>query len=130
MNRTSLRTFVLLIGLTLLAGCRTAPVYNVSQAPIMIVKKTYTMEDIEKAILRAGASLGWQIQLVDTGHMLGTLYIRSHMAQVDITYNPRNYSIRYKNSSNLDYDGSNIHRNYNGWIQNLDNAIKRELIAI
>ncbi len=130
MQPTSLYALVLMVALALLGGCRTAPVYNVSQVPVMTTKKSYSMEDIEKAIMRAGASLGWQIQLIDTGHMLGTLYIRSHMAQVDITYSPRTYSIRYKNSSNLDYDGSKIHSNYNGWIQNLDHAIKRELMAM
>ena len=31
---------------------------------------------------------------------------------------------------NLQYDGKTIHSNYNGWIQNLDKAINRELLAL
>jgi hypothetical protein len=30
-------------------------------------------------------------------------------------------------STNLNYDGTNIHRNYNGWITNLDKAIRSQL---
>lgn len=52
------------------------------------------------------------------------------MAEVDITYSKDKYNIRYKNSNNLNYDGTKIHSNYNGWIQNFDNAIKRELLSI
>ena len=52
------------------------------------------------------------------------------MAKVDINYNTKTYSITYKDSSDLDYDGTKIHKNYNGWIQNLDNAIKVQLSAI
>ena len=42
----------------------------------------------------------------------------------------KNYSINYKDSTNLDYDGTNIHRNYNGWIANLDRAIKTQLATL
>jgi hypothetical protein len=35
----------------------------------------------------------------------------------------RRFSIRYVSSSNLDYDGRVIHRNYNSWVQNLQNGI-------
>ena len=61
------------------------------------------------------------------GHIIGTLNIRDHIAIVDITYNSDSYSITYKDSTNLNYNGTNIHRNYNNWINNLDNAIKVQL---
>ncbi|BBA34550.1 putative lipoprotein [Methylocaldum marinum] len=115
----------------LLAGCRTSPVYNVYNAPVMVTgTKPYTSGDVEKAIIRAGASLGWQIRKVAPGKLIGTLFIRSHMAEVDIAYGKDKYDIRYRNSNNLNYDGIKIHSNYNGWIQNLDNAIKRELLSL
>ncbi|MGX2039274.1 hypothetical protein ACWJKU_03960 [Methylocaldum sp. MU1018] len=117
--------------LVLLAGCRTSPVYNVYDAPVLVTgAKPYTADDVEKAIVRAGASLGWQVRKVKPGQLVGTLFIRSHMAEVDITYSKDKYNIRYKNSNNLNYDGTKIHSNYNGWIQNLDNAIKRELLSV
>jgi hypothetical protein len=49
------------------------------------------------------------------------------MAQVDIPYNRQMYSIVYRDSNNLDYDGVNIHSNYNSWIQNLSAAINARL---
>ena len=64
------------------------------------------------------------------GHVLGRLALRTHVAVVDIDYTDRTYSIRYKDSTNLDYNGTTIHRNYNGWIENLDKAIKAQLTAL
>lgn len=111
------------IAVALLGGCRSAAVYNVDAAPVT-ANKAVTMADMQKAIIRAGAGLGWQMKVVQPGLIVGTLRLRSHMAAVDIKYDTKAYSISYKDSSNLDYDGTNIHKNYNGWIQNLDNAIR------
>ncbi len=111
------------IAVALLGGCRSAAVYNVDAAPVT-ANKAVTMADMQKAIIRAGAGLGWQMNVVQPGLIVGTLRLRSHMAAVDIKYDTKAYSISYKDSSNLDYDGTNIHKNYNGWIQNLDNAIR------
>jgi hypothetical protein len=112
--------------LLLLVGCRSAPLYNVDSTPV-VANKAVTLADVEKAIMRAGAGLGWQIVARAPGQIEGTLLLRTHRAVVDIAYNTKTYSIKYKDSSNLDYDGTNIHSNYNGWIQNLDNAIRSQL---
>lgn len=85
------------------------------------------MDEVGKAILRAGGTLGWQMKQVEPGYILGTLKLRSHVAVVDVRYTTQNYSIKYKDSTNLNYDGTNIHSNYNGWISNLDRAIKTQL---
>jgi hypothetical protein len=90
----------------------------------------YSMKDIKNAIMRAGAGLGWNIREVAPGRLEGTLHLRTHMAQVDIPYSKDNYSIIYKASDNLRYDGEKIHSNYNGWIQNLDKAIKSQIILL
>ena len=55
---------------------------------------------------------------------------RDHRAVVDVRYDTKTYSIKYKDSSNLQYDGTSIHKNYNGWIQNLDNAIRARLTGL
>ena len=57
------------------------------------------------------------------GLVRGTLNLRAHQAVVDIPYDAQRFGIRYLSSSNLDYDGRSIHRNYNSWVQNLQNAI-------
>ena len=53
--------------------------------------------------------------------------VRQHFASVDIHYDSNSYSIRYKDSKVLMYDGTNIHRNYNKWVQLLDQQIKLNL---
>lgn len=85
------------------------------------------MEDIKRAIVTAGASLGWQMKETSPGNIEATLILRKHMAKVDIPYSKTGYSIIYKDSMELFYDGTSIHTNYNGWIQNLDRAIKNSL---
>ncbi|MDR9435512.1 MAG: hypothetical protein RI563_01440 [Thiohalophilus sp.] len=119
----------LLLAITALAGCRSNPVMNVDDAAISLQKQP-SIEQVEKAIIRAGSSLGWNIKKVEPGKMEGRLMIRSHVAVVDITYDTRSYSIHYKDSTNLNYDGTNIHSNYNGWVQNLDRNIQQQLMTL
>lgn len=109
------------------SGCRANPVYNVQDAAIVSGKTQASMGDISKAIVRAGSSLGWNMKEAGNGHIVGTLNVRKHMAVVDIKYNPKTYSILYKDSQNLAYDGTTIHNNYNGWVQNLDRAIRTQI---
>ena len=116
--------FAFALTLTII-GCRSNPVYNVEGAPITISSK-HTNKDVEKSIIRAGASLGWRIKRISNGHMEGILHLRKHVAVVDITFNKKTYNITYKSSENLNYDGTNIHNNYNGWVQNLDRAIQSQ----
>ncbi len=116
---------VILMGL---AGCRTMPVENVSNSPIHAPKAS--LEEIKKTILIAGAGLGWKMREVRPGHIVGTLLLRKHMAKVDIPYNRNSYSINYKDSSELKYDGTTIHKNYNSWVHNLDRAIQNGLATL
>ena len=115
--------------LVLLAGgCRAPmPVYNVTDAPLAASKPNPSLDEVGKAIQRAGAALGWQMKETKPGHMLGTLALRTHVAVVDVNYSVKSYSIRYKDSTDLGYDGQNIHPNYNGWVQNLDKGIRAQL---
>jgi len=70
------------------------------------------------------------MKIVRPGLIVGTLYVREHMAKVEIPYDRNTYSILYRDSNNLDYDGANIHGNYNGWVQNLSNAINARLSVL
>jgi hypothetical protein len=117
----------LLIGV--LASCRTAPVTDVERVPI---PPTATEQQVQQAIIAAGAGLGWVMKVKRPGLIVGTLSVRSHLAEVEIPYTRTSYSIRYKSSSNLDYDPTKrtIHSNYTGWIQNLDRAIRASLAAV
>jgi hypothetical protein len=116
----------------LLVACAPIPVHNVNNAPISVSSTNYDLSDVTKAIQRAGTGLGWQMKEETPGHIVGRLYLRTHMAVVDITYTLDDFSINYKDSNNLKYNAGNntIHKNYNGWIQNLNNAINAQLVAI
>ena len=54
---------------------------------------------------------------------------RAHTAVVEIPYSSSTYSIKYRSSVNLKESGGNIHKNYNGWIQNLTRGINAQLTA-
>ncbi|BAS68333.1 hypothetical protein [Bathymodiolus septemdierum thioautotrophic gill symbiont] len=115
---------IVMVSLALLVGCGSKPVKNIDNSTISGVS---SISSVENAIIRAGAGLGWIIKKKNSGHMVGKLALRKHVAIVDITYTKNSYSIKYKDSTNLNYDGTNIHSNYNGWIQNLQNAINVQL---
>lgn len=115
-----------LVAMFVMIGC-VAPLKNITESAITTgSEKSATIKVLGEAVVKAGGSLGWRMQRIKPGHIVGTLFLRSHMAAVDITFNEDTYSIMYKNSSNLKYDGEKIHRNYNGWIKRLDDAINRE----
>ena len=114
----------------LLVACTTQPVRNVDNAPINVSGSSYDLSDVTRAIKTAGTVLGWQMQEKTPGHVVGSLYLRTHVAIVDVTYTLDEFSINYKDSTNLNYDGSLIHKNYNGWIDNLNNAINVQLSAL
>lgn len=128
MRITKWATVVVSVLVLLAAGCRgSVPIYNVTDASVAASKPNPSLDEVGKAIQRAGAALGWQMKETKPGHMLGTLNLRKHVAVVDVNYSVKSYSIRYKDSTELNYDGSNIHANYNGWIQNLDKGIRAQL---
>ena len=119
-----------LSALFLTTGCmRTAPVQDYNNIPFPAVSNILTKVKVEDAIVRAGAGLGWEITRVSEGQMQGTLHLRTHVAKVDILYTNNTYSIRYRDSTNLKFNDGKIHKNYNGWVQNLKTAINKELSA-
>ena len=132
MKRMAWNLGLVLVVMGLLAGC-TSAIYNINNATVAGLNGgTLTMPEIKKAIMTAGAGLGWQVKEESPGHLVGTLHLRTHTAVVDIPYSTETYNITYKSSSNLLYDPEDgtIHSNYNGWIENLDKAIKTQLAAL
>ena len=107
------------------AGCgRCEPIKNVSEQALIVGSgKEPTLEQVREAIVRAGGGLGWRVVDASPGVMLGTLVLRTHTAQVEIPYSTKSFSIVYKASVNLDAADGQIHKNYNGWVQNLARGI-------
>lgn len=120
-----------------LAGCRSETVQNVESrsysAAAVDSRQSLTLEDYERAILRAGAKRGWAFKEVGPGQLEGTVNVRGkHQATVDVFYTDEDFSIIYKNSQNLNYksDTRQIHKNYNTWVRNLENDIQQEVLVL
>lgn len=111
-----------------IAACTTVPIMNVDKTAVASASgKPLTEDQVKGAIIRAGSGLGWQMTEAGPGKITGTLVLRTHTAVVDIPYSSTQYSIIYKSSTNLDERNGNIHKNYNGWIQNLNKGINTQL---
>jgi hypothetical protein len=114
-----------------LAACTVAPIYNVSDAQVSTASgKALQASQVRQAIITAGGSLGWRIVDAGPGRLEGTLVLRDHTAVVDIPYSATKYSIQYKRGENLKAADGSIHKNYNGWVQNLDRGIRASLSAL
>lgn len=125
-----IRTVPILGLLFVFAACSTVPVYNAESVPLAANKKL-SIKEVEKAIRIAAADRGWTIKRRGRGRMEGRIAVRKHVAVVNITYNTRSFSIKYKDSQHLKYNRKKhqIHKNYNSWVQNLAKDINRRVAA-
>lgn len=131
-----LRTLFVLVALVCLSSPaqalfgRTQPIYDVTDAPITTMSgKTLSGHQVKSILTQTATARGWRVREQAPGHLVATITPRSHMAAVDITYTNKSYSIHYKDSNNLLYNGSDIHRNYNKWIKFLENNINQRFAA-
>ena len=113
------------------AACTSAPVYNVSNSPVNPTSgKALQASQVRQAIITGGTALGWRIVDAGPGRLEGTLNLRTHMAVVDIPYSATQYGIQFKSGENLKAEDGSIHKNYNGWIQNLERNIRAEIARL
>ncbi|MBS8272790.1 hypothetical protein DYI21_04260 [Thalassospira tepidiphila] len=113
----------------LVAACRTAPVDNVTHHAFPAGTEKLSLAQIEESIIKAASDRDWIVTRQAEGELLATYSPRSHMAQVKIGFDHTEFSIVYADSTNLNYDGSSIHYNYNRWVNNLRQDILREVSA-
>ena len=119
-------SILLLTTSLMITACGSSTIYNVKKNRIENQKSS---KKVYQAIKEAGQSLGWKIHKIRPGVAQGKLLLRTHVAVARINYNRSHYSIHYLKSENLKYDAEKktIHKNYNGWIQNLEKAINIRL---
>ena len=108
------------------ANAKAPFILNIENSPVNSTQEL-TVDDVERAIIEGARVRGWQPRVVEPGHVEAVLYIRSHVATVDIYFGTTSYSITYKDSVNLDYKDGRIHRNYNKWVQNLNSDIQSKI---
>ncbi|MBR0663720.1 hypothetical protein GXW71_05050 [Roseomonas hellenica] len=108
------------LGLLGLAGCRLAPIHTVTDGAF---RGSAPLPRRGDQIRRAAIRLGWQVQDIRPGLMRATFSARRDQAVVEIAYTRDQFSIRHLESTNLSFDGTQINRAYNGWVQDLERGI-------
>lgn len=122
-------TYKLLLGLifvTALAGCaRTAPILT----PQTTITTQNSTDQVKSAIFEAGLKRGWIMTPAGAGIINGRMASRGYSVNIRINYSASAYTINYVSSTNLRARRGSIHRNYNRWVNNLDNDIQLQLAA-
>lgn len=107
------------------------PIINHDAVPAITASgKPASAEQIRAAMQAAGAPRGWQITPAGNGKALAVLNVRGkHSISADISYAAGQYSIKYRDSTNMNYEaGTNlIHPKYNMWVQTLINDTRIQL---
>jgi type IV pilus biogenesis protein CpaD/CtpE len=126
------RALVIAALLVSIAACTSRPINNVSADVVLSTPgKTAKSDDVRDAIVRAGTGLGWKMNAAAPGVVAGGLGVANkHWVNVDVQYTATGYSIVYRSSTNMKEKNGEINRNYNAWVENLNNAIRRELLRV
>jgi hypothetical protein len=99
------------------------PVFDVEAVPALTVSgKPASAEQIRTAMQLAGAVRGWQITPAGNGKAVALLNVRGkHSISADISYSHGQYAIKYRDSTNMNYEASTntIHPKYNVWVRTL-----------
>ena len=90
-------------------------------------------DQIRNALQTAGGNRGWQITPAGAGKALAVLNVRGkHTISADISYAAGKYSIKYRDSSNMNYEAGEgagtIHPKYNMWVQTLIDETRIQLL--
>lgn len=124
------RLTALVITLVLLTACSTSkPLYN-SYSTVNVENKSLNI--MRSAIVEALGFKRWEILDEEPGKFRAGINVRSHYAEILVSYDATKFEIVYLNSQNLDYRSSKqtIHRNYNRWIHYLEQEIKSRVQTI
>jgi hypothetical protein len=88
-----------------------------------------TPERVRHAILEGSSRYGWRVSEDKPGRVTLVYDKGSHHAVIDVDYDAEGFQIKYRESSDLNFevqDGKRyIHPNYNRWIANLGAAIRQ-----
>ncbi|GIU07628.1 MULTISPECIES: hypothetical protein [unclassified Shewanella] len=119
----SLKFLILLLSALSLSACTSVKLTNLTQEPI----PTNSSQSIETAIINGCKAKGWTPVKGENNIIDAYITVRSHKAHVRISYNEHFYNIDYVDSTNLNYNNGEIHRNYNKWVHKLSSSIRQQL---
>ncbi|MCT6875906.1 hypothetical protein [Frischella perrara] len=95
-----------------------------------------TKEQVKKSILAAASTQArtfgsWNMQVVNNNTITAKLLNRGYNVVVKITYSEKGYNIKYVSASdNLKGANGKVHRNYNRWVNNLNDKIQQNIHII
>ena len=118
-----LTAFVVTMALSMAEPAQAAPIDNIVNDTIGSSTKNMSNNQIADTIIRAGLKRDWIIRRTGPNTLQARVDVRTHTAVVDIKFSKQSFSITYNSSKNLNYRNGNIHRNYNRWVNKLENDI-------
>jgi hypothetical protein len=113
-------------------GANLSPVLNIERAPVApAAAGPHVLQVVHDAIVRALISRTWVVASDEPQSLTASVTRGGHSATVHIVYGSDAYSIHHVQSSpGLKFDGVNIHKRYNQWIDRLRVSIDAELKAV
>ena len=121
---------ICIVGVSIFGCSRSRPIMNIDNNTIPSLNdgSSMSLEVVKNAILTACGRRGWTTKVKDGNVIEANVVVREHQATIEIPFSQNSYSIVYKDSEGLRYQGSGtIHKNYNGWITMLSASIQQEL---
>ena len=112
-------------GAVAIVNYETVPAVHASGQPA-------SAEQVRAALQAAGPVHGWQMTAAGANRVVAMLSVRGkHSVTADISYAAGQYSIKYRDSTNMNYEPGNgagmIHPKYNMWVQALMDDIRMQL---
>lgn len=107
---TCCKYILLFFLMALTGGCKTRPLEELRYP--LLAPGDATMADAAAAIAEGGLRQRWQMTQVAEDRFYATRRFRHHVIMVDILFTEGGMLIKYKDSQNMNYDGTSIHRSY------------------
>ena len=97
----------------------------------LLISENASLNQVEQEIKLAARSAGWKVVRLRPGRLKATLLARRKFTVVvEIIHTTETMTIRYQDSKNLKYDGTNIHKSANVWIRDLKKSIVRHTSSL
>jgi hypothetical protein len=125
----NLRLFALLMFLLPLSAFARSSAFT-DPDPVPVPAKL-SVADVEKAVKGALTGYRWTIKPAGSGKLEALYTSRDLMAKISVSYNSKEITIKYLDSSGLDYqaegDKRSIHPTYQRWISNLVKSMEAKM---
>ena len=119
-----------LLAVSMTAQARHGAVPLVDPAPVAVPQGT-SLSDVEKDIMECAIGRDWALEEKKPGAISFKYAPRDFWVTINVSYDAHNVKIAYKDSFNLEYDSqggtTEIHPNYNRWVNNLAHDIAGRL---